>query len=219
MSDKTKSILSVSLPIILTIAVSYYIQGLIISNQEQFTGWLAQFGRYVILVYILLQIAATIIAPIGGAFLVITMIALFGPAQALILAYLVNTPCYLINFYLAKKYGRPLADKMVGKEALNKVDNFVQNTGIPMLAILRLFQSSNFDYLSYGVGLTKIPFKTFAIVNVLVGIPAAFIGYFIYSKAENLTQGVIIAYIVGAIFAFLVVGINYLKLQYSPKSS
>lgn len=198
---KSKRILLFVFPIAITILLSYVLQAFIVSNQEQFTNWLSSFGPYVILTYIVLQAISVIFAPLSGLFLLVAMIALFGPAVAIILAYLVTTPCYLINFYLSRKYGRPLAEKIVGKSSLQKMDKLVESSGLGILIVTRLFQSSNFDYFSYAFGLTTIPFKTYAVVDILVGIPAAFIAYIIYARSENLTQGVLITYVVGAIFA------------------
>ncbi|MBI2590838.1 MAG: TVP38/TMEM64 family protein [Candidatus Blackburnbacteria bacterium] len=201
MPKSFKRILVFIFPIILTILLSYVLQALIVKNQEQFTNWLSSFGPYIIIVYIILQAITVVFAPLSGLFLLVAMIALFGPAVAITLAYLVTTPAYLANFYLSKKYGRPLAEKIVGQGALKKMDKFVANSGLGVLVVIRLFQSSNFDYLSYAFGLTNIPFKTFAVVNVLAGIPAALISYIIYSLSDNLTEGVVITYVVGVLFA------------------
>jgi len=203
MPKNFKRILVLIFPIILTVLLSYVLQALIVKNQEQFTNWLSSFGPYIILVYIILQAITVVFAPLSGFFLLVAMIALFGPAVAITLAYFVTTPCYLINFYLARIYGRPLAEKIVGRGALKKMDTFVANSGLGVLVVIRLFQSSNFDYFSYAFGLTAISFKTFAVINILVGIPAALIAYTIYSLSGSLTQGVIATYIVGVVFAGL----------------
>lgn len=191
------------LPVVATILLTYVLQTLIISNQDQFTNWLSGFGPYIIFVYIILQAITVVFAPLSGFFLLVAIIALFGPAVAITLAYLVTTPAYLVNFYLARKYGRPLAAKIVGQGALKKMDKFVENSGLGVLVVIRLFQSSNFDYFSYAFGLTTIPFKTFATINVLAGIPAALIAYAIYSLSGSLTEGVIATYAVGIVFAGL----------------
>lgn len=210
MTKDTKSILLFAVPILATIILSYILQAVVVSNQEEFTRWLSSFGPFVILVYIILQAIAVIFAPIGGYFLIIAMIALFGPALAITLAYLVCTPSFMVNFYLSKKYGRPLAQKMVGKVTLGKMDEFIEDEGIGLLVILRTFQAGNFDFFSYALGLTKISYKIFVIVNILGGIPAALVLYLIYSKTESLTQGVIIGYMISAIFVGLSVLLHFI---------
>lgn len=208
MSGRLKTSLSIVVPLLLTLTLSYYLQNLVITNQEQFTNWLSQFGKYIILVYIILQAVTIIIAPIGGAFLLIAMIALFGPGLALTIMYFVTTPCYLVNFYLSKKYGRTIAQKIIGEGTLKKMDKVVLDSGILMLIVLKVFLNSNFDYLSYALGLTKTPFKTFVFVNILGGIPATFIMYLIFSRSNSLTQGVLTVYAVGLLFTGIVFIIN-----------
>lgn len=200
------------LPLFLTLSLSYWLQITILKNPEAFTAWLSQFGPYIILVYILIQIATIIIAPLGGFFLVVTLIALFGPAIALTLSYLVITPVYLVNFYLARRFGRPLAEKLAGKHTLKTVDHLVSDAGISTVIILRMFQGGSFDYLSYGFGLSNIPFKTFAAVNFLAGIPATLISYFVISRFDSLTTSIIAYYLFSVFLTGISIGINiYLK--------
>lgn len=212
-----KSILVLALPILLALSASYYLQGYILTHQEEFTRWLANFGPFIILVYVLLQFTAVVFAPLGGSFLLIAMIALFGPEVAITLAYFVATPAYLVNFYLGRRYGRPLVEKVIGKTALEKMDHYIQDAGLTMLIILRLLQSGSFDYLSYGFGLTKIPFKTFIIVNFLAGIPGLLVAYFVITRFESLTSGILVLYTVAIIFSGLAIYISHRLKKHSKK--
>lgn len=207
---KTRELFIIGVPIAATIVFSYILQAVVVSNQDEFTKWLSSFGPFVIVVYIILQTIAIVFAPIGGYFLIIAMIALFGPAIALLLAYLVHVPGFMINFYLSKRYGRPLAEKMVGKSSLAKMDRFIMDEGIAVLVALRVFQPGNFDFFSYAFGLTKISFKTFALVNVLGGIPAIIVLYIIYSRTNSLTQGVLVGYVVSAVFVGISILLHFL---------
>lgn len=207
MNLKSKSLFFLALPIGLAILISVILQFTILTNQEAVTKWLSQFGTYVILAYILIQSVTIIIAPIGGLFLQVAMYALFDPGKAIILIYLTATPLYCINFFLARRYGRPWVERIVGKTALDKIDDLAEDAGILTLVILKVFQGGLFDYLSYAIGLTKIPFKTFLLVNIIGGLPASFISYLIIKNAGSLTSGIItlmvVAYILGGISIYL----------------
>jgi uncharacterized membrane protein YdjX (TVP38/TMEM64 family) len=213
MNSKNKSLVLLALPIALSLILSYTLQFFILNNQEQVNVWLSQFGLWIILIYILIQPLTIIIAPLGGFFMTIAMITLFGAETALILAYLIWTPCYLINFYLARKYGRPLVIKIVGKKPLEKVDHFVKDEGLLTLVLTRIFQGGNFDYLSYGWGLTKISFKTFTLVNFIAGIPAILITYFVLTRFENLVYAVGAFYLMTAFLSGLYIYIHYKYLS------
>ena len=183
---------------------SLYLQIAVLSDPKGFTSWLSQFGPFVILVYILIQSLTIIIAPIGGFFIQVAMLTLFPPAFAFTIIYLVVTPLYLVNFLIARKFGRPLVIRLVGRKALEKVDHMAKDMGVSTLLILKLFQGMYFDYISYAVGLTQIPFKTFAIINVLTGIPGILINYYILSRFENLTVGIV----VWVVFAYVLLGFS-----------
>ncbi|MBI3559161.1 TVP38/TMEM64 family protein [Candidatus Gottesmanbacteria bacterium] len=180
------------LPIIIIVAFAFFLQITVISNPEKITLWLSSFGPFLIFVYILIQSAAIIIPPVPGAAFQIALIALFGPLKGLILIYLTVTPLYCINFLLAKKYGRPLVEKLSGQKTLAKVDHYTKEAGLGTLIILKLLQGSYFDFFSYGLGLTKIPFRQFFWVNLLGGIPADILDYFIFKNSPNFIISIII---------------------------
>lgn len=103
MSTKLRYIITLGIPITLAIAAAIVIQTTILKNQTEFTAWMVKFGPSVILVYVILQTVTIVIAPIGGFFLQIGLLALFEPAFAWSLIYLVTTPLYCVNFLIARK--------------------------------------------------------------------------------------------------------------------
>jgi len=207
-----KSVLLFSTPFLLVLVLSYFLQYKIIDNEKEITAWLSQFGVYVVIVYVVLQALTIIIAPIGGFFLVVAMMSLYGAERTLALAYVVASSTYVINFLLARRYGRPFVQRIVGKSSLKKVDHLVKDAGFIILIMTRILQSSNFDYISYGWGLTKIPFNTFVWVNFLAGIPGTLVTYFIITSFDNLIFGLIAFYLSTAIFAGIAIYLtHYLK--------
>lgn len=201
------------LPLIATVVfatiLALVMQQVMIKNQEQVNNWLASFGPYLILVYALVQSVTVIIAPLGGSFLQLALFALLKPEQAMALIYLVVTPLYCVNFYIARRYGRPIVQKIVGREGLNAVDHYAKDAGIFTLWILRIFQSSIYDYLSYAIGLTTIPFRTFLIVTVLGGIPGSVVTYLIFAKSPSFSWAIAILYTVSISFAGVAIYINH----------
>ena len=210
---KLKALISLLIPILLATGVSLTLQKWILHDPTQFPRWLANYGNYIILAYIPLQALTLIIPPLGGFFLVVAMITLFGPELAVILMYLVSVPCYTLNFLLAKKYGRPLVQKVIDKNTLDKIDHFVGDAGIVALIALRTFQGGNFDYLSYGFGLTKTRLNEFFLVNVFAGLASSFIFYLIFKYSSNINMGIILSYLVG----FLLTGVSLVTNHFFRK--
>lgn len=209
MIKKALPILLIGAPLAFLVIFSLILQVTVLSNPEKFTSWLSDFGPFVILVYVILQAVTVIIAPIGGGSLQIAMIALFKPAIALTIIYLVVTPLYLVNFYIARKYGRPLVARIVGKKALNQIDHLAKDAGVITLIVLKVFNVGIFDYLSYAIGLTQFSFKTFAIVNFLGGIPSVFVSYYILTRFDNLIIGVLVLMIIAYVLGMSVIYLNH----------
>lgn len=218
MSPRLKSIILAATPITLTIIASLILQATVLSKPEKIASILASFGPFVILGYVIFQALAIIIAPIGGFAALIAVIALFGPFIGLILSYMVSTPTFLLNFYLARRYGRPIVEKIVGRAGLKTMDHYAQDAGTFTLIILKIFQGGIFDYVSYAAGLTQIPFKTFFIVNLLGGIPGSFVSYYILTKfSSNFTQSIIILLAVAYIFAGVAIAINHIIRKHKKR--
>lgn len=187
---RLKSLVLLSLPVILAIGVTLVLQFTLLARQDQVTHWLRSFGPWFILAYALIQILTIVVAPLGGLFAQVAMIAILGPFWGLLLIYLISTPAYQINFFLSKKYGRPIVEKLIGKGALAKIDEYAMDVDATALLLLKVLQGGNFDYISYAAGLTSIPYREFTLVNFLGGIPSILISYFIFSTLDSLVLGV-----------------------------
>lgn len=208
-----RSAIIVSLPIIVAILISFILQLSVVSNPEKFASWLSSFGPFLFIIYALIQIASIVIAPIGGTFIQYALIALIGPLKALSLIYLIATPTYVVNFFLARRYGRPLVKKVVGEKGLAKIDHYAKDAGVSMLIILKVLQGGYFDYISYAAGLTTISFHDFILINIFGGIPGTILAYVIFSKAPNFFSSVILLQIVAAILIALSLFLTYRHKQ------
>lgn len=173
-------------------AISFLLQISVIAHPESVNAWVSSMGPLFIVGYVLIQAAAIIIPPIPGAIVRLPLLAILGPMKGLILIYLVTVPAECINFILAKKYGRPIVKKLVGNNAMERVDHYTKDAGLGTLVVLKLLEDSFFDYISYGLGLTSIPVKQFVLVNFTVGIPVIILDYFILTRAPNFTSSIIL---------------------------
>ena len=211
MDNREKHWIFVFAPVILVIILSVILQATVLSNTQAVRVWLESFGAWFYVVYIVVQTVSVIIAPIGGAFIWLPMMAILGPGKGLVLSYLVMTPAFCVNFYLAKKFGRNLVVKLVGRGSLLKIDHIAADAGVSTLAIFKVFQGGYFDYVSYAAGLTKISWKEFFLVNFLGGIPSALITYFVFSQFENFLAGVLVWYVITGLMVGIAVYIHHLR--------
>lgn len=80
-----------------------------------------------------------------------------------------------ICFWIARVYGRPVVEKMVGKKSLQMSDEFFAQYGRYSVIIARLIPVVPFDIISYAGGLTTIGFGEFFWATGLGQLPATII--------------------------------------------
>ncbi len=212
-----KTLFLAAAPVVLTIFVSAILQVVVLSDTERIANFLLSFGSWFLIAYILIQFTTIVIAPIGGAFIWLPMMAILGPAKGMLLAYLVVTPAYFVNFYLAKRFGRKVVKRLIGEKALEKIDHISEDAGTTTFVILKVLQGGYFDYVSYAAGLTKMSWRTFTLINVLGGIPSAYITYFTLSRFDNFLAGVLLFYAVTGVSVGLSIYINHKLLLHRKK--
>lgn len=195
-----KSWVILSSPIWLTILFSFVLQFTVIARADLVKAWLESFGWLAVLIYAVIQSVSIIIAPIGGSFIRIAMLSVFGAFPGVLIVYLVSTPAFFVNFYLAKRYGRRIVRKLVGDKGIERIDHIAADAGIEAVWVLAIFQNTYFDFISYALGLTKMSYKTFATVNIIGGIPSAAISYFILVYAPDFITAIFFMHVMAAIF-------------------
>ncbi|MFX1363765.1 MAG: TVP38/TMEM64 family protein [Promethearchaeota archaeon] len=80
----------------------------------------------------------------------------------------------LLCFYISRKGGRPLAEKFVGKKAINMADDFIEKYGIWAILISRTLPFIAFDPISYASGIVEMDVKKYTLGTLIGAIPRAF---------------------------------------------
>lgn len=101
--------------------------------------------------------------------------------------------CFFTNFWIARRWGRELVEKLVGKRAMHSVDKVSEEYGIVALFFLRVFQGGMNDIISYVGGLTDMKFRSYIITSIVGLIPGALLWYVISLYAHDSLQFFIIS--------------------------
>ncbi len=172
-------------------------------------------GVWGIVVLIFLIVLTHIFAPIQGTPFVILGFAVFGK-WAVIYIYLATVVSSFTNFWIARRFGRGIVVKLVGKEAMSKVDHIALHEGVKLLVAMRFFQGFISDYISYAAGFTAIKFPAYYLVSLVVPIPWTIIMFIFFdSIPQQQMFGWMIA--VGAIFFVIPPVYYYLKHRLTRK--
>jgi uncharacterized membrane protein YdjX (TVP38/TMEM64 family) len=167
------------------IATAYFFQ----KYSTEIISWVNQLGWLAPILFLILYCLATImflptmvITLAGGAIfgpLFGTVLNLFGATWGAACSFLITR--HLISDWVSRKKGA----------RVSRLINEVEQKGWMFVALLRLFPIIPFNIVNYGLGVTKIRFRTYLITTFVFLIPPEIIyTYFGYAGMDILlTQG------------------------------
>ena len=127
--------------------------------------YLGRFGRSAPLVFIIIQLVQVVVPIIPGAITIPIGILIFGHVYGFVYNFTGIMLGSVINFYLAKMYGRPLVRSLVSEKQYQKYIGKIEHNH----TFNRFFTASMFfpvtpaDLLCYLAGLSDMSFKYFFI--------------------------------------------------------
>jgi uncharacterized membrane protein YdjX (TVP38/TMEM64 family) len=158
--------------VLLSATLRWLVPSLTSPKVRTFVRSLGPFGPFFVIGY---TIISHVLAPLAGTPGVLLSIALFGIPQTMVYIYFASVVSAGLCFGIARRFGRDWVMRLVGKEAMEEVDHFVEVSGTRILILSRIFGFSLFEIISYAAGLTTISFKKyFAVTAVFTLIPNTF---------------------------------------------
>lgn len=180
-SKKAKVQIAIGLAIILALIVAIIVDinlhgplynfGVFLSDRERVSSVISAAGVWAPILYILLQIAQTVLAPIPGGAVGIVGGFLFG-WWGVLWTLIGSTIGYWIVLCLARKLGRPFVEKVVSKELLNKFDYLADDRGPLVFFLIFLIPGLPDDIVMYIAGLSKISLRKLLVLATVGRIPA-----------------------------------------------
>ncbi len=169
-----------------------YTQG-VLNSPETLRGYMMTLGLWAPIMFVLIQIAQTVI-PLFPATITIPLgTILFGDINGFALNYIGILIGSYINFYLARKYGVSLVEKLVGPDNFNKGINWLDRgktfKGLFIFSNVQPFAPG--DLVCYIAGLSKMSLQFFT-VTVVIGKFTTLLFYLVGTRA-----------LVGILFSFL----------------
>ena len=153
---------------------------------EELTEFLSAITRrYGILGFLLSMILQAIIAPIPGEALMVIGGAVFGSLSAIVIGEIGGCIGALVCFLIARKGGRTLVIKMIGRKGLEFADNWFKRHGFYAVLLARLIPFIPIDAISYGAGLTAMSLKSFFVATAIGMLPRVIFYSYIGEFAAN----------------------------------
>ncbi|MEL6441606.1 MAG: VTT domain-containing protein [Cyanobacteria bacterium J06621_8] len=115
-----------------------------------------------------LRLTSVVIPALPGTAYSVLSGALFGLLPGLVVICLADLISCNLSFCLSRRYGRNFITRLVGKNFINKLDNFSQkNLEGNFWLMTGFLMTGLFDFVSYGVGLTKTPWRKFFVALII----------------------------------------------------
>lgn len=166
----------------------------------------AESGPWGPVIFILLQIAQVLVAPIPGQITGALGGVLFGSLLGTLYGMIGAAIGFTLIFILARKLGRPFVEYFVDPKLLKKFDYISQKNGTLVLFLIFLLPAFPDDIICYAAGLTAIRIRTLVLISVLGRLP----GYFLLSLTGSgvaESNAILVAVVVGVLAAIGVVGL------------
>lgn len=147
------------------------------SDPESAKQFIQSAGIFGPIIFMLVQAAQVVIAPIPGQVSGLVGGYLFGPWLGTLYSLVGASVGFLIIFALARKLGRPFVERFFSKELVGKFDYITKSKGSWALFLIFLLPAFPDDLICYLAGLTKIPISRLLLVSIAGRLP----GYLVLS--------------------------------------
>jgi len=151
------------------------------------------YGPWAPVVSIALMIIQSLVPFVPGLVITITNAWIFGWQYGALYSWCGALLGAILDFGLARWYGRLVVEGIVNIKYLSRTDAFLQKYGFLAVFIARLTPIIPFKVVSYVAGLTAMPFWKFAFATAIGQAPAIMLYSII---GQNITQGTRIAILV-----------------------
>ncbi len=136
-------------------------------DPEPFRDWVAQWGFWGPIVYVLVLAASVLFAPIPNVPIFIAAGLAWGPVLGTIYSMAGMTLGSAAAFWVARRFGRRHLPRLIGRKAAERLDRLAIDAGGQVIFWARMLPVVNFDLISFVAGLTAIDFRRFVVASFL----------------------------------------------------
>lgn len=152
-------------------------------------------GPFAPLVYIGIKVITYTIAPLTSGPIQLFAGALFGLVPGALYTLIGELIGGSINFWLARRFGHPVVARLVGANDMPRIDRFVaQIVDWRTVLYARVFLFSLYDFISYAIGFSPLPFRRYVVLSVVGGILPTFLASLLGTMLTTEQSSVMLVY-------------------------
>jgi uncharacterized membrane protein YdjX (TVP38/TMEM64 family) len=146
-----------------------------VADQEQVRAWVEGLGAWGPMAIVFLEMVQALLAPIPGQAIEAVSGYLYGPWWGTLYPLIGMAIGSLITFLLARRFGRPLVIRLIGKQSMDRLDDLERRGGAPFFFLIWLLPFAPDDLACVAAGLTPMPMRQFLILMTLGRLPGVFV--------------------------------------------
>jgi len=158
------------------------------TDRAKVQGFVMRFGPWAPLAAILLYVTQVLLAPIPGQAIDAVNGYLFGTAWGTIYSLVGVIAGSSVAMALARRFGRPWAERLIRKETLERLDSYSRQRGALFFFLVFLFPFLPDDVACFLAGLTPLPLAELVVLAAIGRLPGIFVANFVGANAAALTQ-------------------------------
>jgi uncharacterized membrane protein YdjX (TVP38/TMEM64 family) len=143
----------------------------LITDREWIRATVESYGWAAPLVFIGVQIAQVVAAPIPGEATGFIGGYVFGTLPGFIYSSVSLGVGSLINFGIGRFLGERFVRRLIPREKFKRIDRIVNRQGIIAVFLMFIIPGFPKDYLSLALGMTTLPIKVFAVLAFIGRMP------------------------------------------------
>ena len=158
------------------------------ADRAKVQEFVARFGYWAPLATILLHVAQVLLAPIPGQVIDAANGYLFGAAWGTFYSLVGVIAGSTLAMALARRFGRPWAERLIKKETLERLDGYSQQKGGLFFFLVFLFPFLPDDVACFLAGLTPLPLPKLVVLAAIGRLPGIFVANLVGANAAALTR-------------------------------
>jgi len=147
----------------------------LITDREWIRATVESYGWAAPLVFIGVQIAQVVAAPIPGEATGFIGGYLFGTLRGFLYSSISLGIGSLINFGIGRFLGERFVRRLIPEEKFKRIDRLVNRQGVIAVFLMYIIPGFPKDYLSLALGLTTLPIKVFAALAFVGRMPGTLV--------------------------------------------
>jgi len=172
-------------------------------DRECVSDFIRRWGAWAPVVTISLQVLQVVVAPIPGQALDVVNGYLFGPLWGTLYSMVGMMIGSFLAMGLTRRFGRPLAERLVSGQALERIDRHARRRGPLFFLVFFLTPFVPNDVACFLAGLTPIPLAELMLIALVGRLPSIVVSNLVGATATELTLPQVVAFGVGSLLVVL----------------